>query len=246
MPIKTWQSDLKSALVWSLGFFLPLLNDSQLFNLCFNSSWATLCLKTSWTRRRPHHSCGSPTLSLWDSRNHRNRLSPREGQKRVPSCREINGRMKTGAGGFWSTFSTFLIVTQVEVWGKVSSGLKRLTINQTRDAVSLTRGGEVRNWEVAKLKPPSEWIIFKKNLLYINTTFLSGSFQLQRLIGLRTWSYSIWLLKWKWGSCPPFQWLLITIEFFRCQGNGEKWLSHTILGRWLKFILWLSEGFTEK
>ena len=191
MPIKTWQSDLKSALVWSLWFFLPLLNDSQLFNLCFNSSWATLCLKTSWTRRRPHHSCGSPTLSLWDSRNHRNWLSPSEGQKRVPSCREINGRMKTGAGGFWSTFSTFLIVTQVEGWGKVSSGCKRLTINQTRDAVSLTRGGEVRNWEVAKLKPPSEWIIFRKNLLYINTTFLSGSFQLQRLIGLRTWSYSM-------------------------------------------------------
>ena len=186
MPIKTWQSDLKSALVWSLGFFLPLLNDSQLFNLCFNSSWATLCLKTSWTRRRPHHSCGSPTLSLWDSRNHRNRLSPREGQKRVPSCREINGRMKTGAGGFWSTFSTFLIVTQVEVWGKVSSGLKRLTINQTRDAVSLTRGGEVRNWEVAKLKPPSqrsregfrararEILIKLSSLIYLNNFQVLG------------------------------------------------------------------------
>ena len=35
------------------------------------------------------------------------------------------------------------------------------------------------------------------------------------ITGTQGCEVTAWLLKWKWGSCSPFQWLLIAIEFFR-------------------------------
>lgn len=164
MPLKTWQSELKSALVWSVGFFLPLLNDSRLFNLCFNSSHG---LPSVWRQAGPEDSHITPVAVLSSPCKTLGITGTVELPKRARSLSPVAEQHLQNEDWSWGIlihfFLLFLLLLKLR-GGESPSGLKRLTINQTRDAVVMRcRGGEVRNWEAIKLKPPSEWIIFRKN-----------------------------------------------------------------------------------
>lgn len=143
-----------------------------------------------WTRRQPHHSCGSlsspcKTLGITGTG-----WAPRA-RSLSPVAEQLMAEWRLELG---DSDPLFLLSCYYSSWGgggKFQVGLKGSPLTK-QEMLWWWGAGVVRseNWEGAKLKPPSEWIIFRKNLLYISTTFLSGRFQLQRLIGLRTWSYS--------------------------------------------------------
>ena len=209
MPIKTWQNDLQPALVWFVGHF-SFSCHYRLIHNCLTFVLTVHGLLILWRQAGPEdghithvevlpHPCKSLgiTGTGW---------ALKRGRGLSPVAKQLMAEWRLGLGGSAPLFLLFLITTQGWGSGKVCTGLKKFTINTRRETVSLTRGGEVKNPEIAKLKPPNEWRVFGKSLWYIKNSSRPGVHALGASTFEDWWAargpeVTGWLIKWNWGSC---------------------------------------------